>query len=345
MEKLELHGSQHDSSIFFGESIDNLSQFIPPTRTVIVTDRSIHPMVKHRLPDVPVFEVIPGEYSKSLRVATLFYRWLQDIGADRHTFIVGVGGGTICDLAGFVASTYMRGVGLGFVPTTLLAQVDASVGGKNSLNLYGFKNVVGTFYQPEFVLLDYSLLSTLPPVEVTGGLAEMIKHSVVADADRFTYFQEHAAELLRMELSHVAELVEWSVRLKSRYVVEDEFDRGLRRKLNFGHTWGHAVEGVTGIHHGQAVAIGMVFAAKLAQDKGYCEEGLVSALESILQQYHLPTRAQVLPWVVYNAMLKDKKRDADSVHFVLPRRIGEVEIERVSFEELKSFIERTQLSD
>ncbi len=343
MEKLELRGSQNDSTIYFGETIDRLSDYIPLRRTVFVTDRTIYPLVKQRLPEAPVFEVIPGEYCKSLRVATTFYRWLQDIGADRHTFIVGVGGGTVCDLAGFVASTYMRGVGLGFVPTTLLAQVDASVGGKNSLNLYGFKNVVGTFYQPEFVLLDYSLLASLPPEEVNGGLAEMIKHSVVADGERFHYFREYSAELLRMELPYISELIEWSVRLKSRYVVEDEFDRGLRRKLNFGHTWGHAVEGVTGIHHGQSVAIGMVFAARLAVDRGLCDISVVEELESMLQLYNLPIRAQVLPWVVYDAMLRDKKRDADGLHFILPRRIGQVEIEKVSFEDLRGFIERTQL--
>lgn len=344
METLQLKGLQRDSTVYLGESIDRLSDYIPLKDTMLVVDRSIYPKLKERLPDVPVFTIMPGEYSKSVRVATLFYRWLQEQGATRRTFIVGVGGGSICDLAGFVASTYMRGIGLGLVPTTLLAQVDASLGGKNALNLYGFKNIVGTFYQPEFSLLDYSLLQSLSSEEINGGLAELIKHSMITDAERFAYFDEHATHLQKLEEPYLSETISWSLRLKARLVEEDEFDRGVRRKLNFGHTWGHAVEGITNLHHGYAVAMGMVFATKLAVHRGLCDESLVTQLEALLKKYSLPTHTDVLPWVVFKAMQKDKKREGESINFILPHKVGEVTIERISFQELHNFIEVAMLS-
>lgn len=338
MQTIEIKGKHQKTLVRVGDSIDSLEQYIPKNKTVIISDRNVYPMLKDRLPNVPAFQVLPGDYSKSLRVATTIYRWLQELSVDRNAFILGVGGGVACDLAAFVAATYLRGVRLGLVPTTLLAQVDASIGGKNGLNLYGFKNIVGTFYPPEFILCDHTLLSTLPDVEINGGIAEMIKHCIVDSAQQFDYFNTHAESILSLQPDTIQPLIHWSVEIKKKFIELDEFDVDQRRKLNFGHTWGHAVEGITGMHHGHAVSIGMVFAARFALSLGICDEKVPQQIESILQKYNLPIGTDVLPWVIFEAMLRDKKRDADSIHFVFPTRIGECIVRKISIEKLKNYI-------
>lgn len=322
-----------------GESLDNLKNYLPSGEVFIISDRQIYPMLQPRLPKFPTLQVYPGDYSKSLRVATSIYRWLQDNYADRSAFLLGVGGGVVSDLTGFVAATYLRGVNFGLVPTTLLGQIDASIGGKNAINFDGFKNVVGTIYHPEFILCDHTLLATLPKEEVQGGIAELIKHTIIADETRFNQVYENAESILAINHDVLDPLIAWSIELKRSLVEGDEFEHGARRKLNFGHTWGHAVEAVTGIHHGRAVAIGMVFAARFAHARGLCDATVVEQIKGIIQRFGLPTEAQVLPWVVYEAIERDKKRDRDSIHFVFPRRIGEATIETIKLEELRAFID------
>lgn len=339
MKTIEVKAAQSVTKVYVGQSLDALSELIPVSRTVIITDRTVYPMLKDRLPDVPVYQVYPGDYSKSLRVATTIYRWLQELSADRNAFILGVGGGVPCDLAGFVAATYLRGVRLGFVPTTLLAQVDASIGGKNALNLYGFKNIVGTFYQPEFILCDHTLLKTLPEVEIHGGIAEMIKHSIITSEEKFDFIRDNSSQIASLQENVILPLIDWSIGVKKHFIELDEHDNDIRRVLNLGHTWGHAVEGITGIHHGQAVAIGMVFAVRFANHLGLCDHSIVEKIENILTTYGLPTRTDVLPWVIFEAMLRDKKRDADAINFVFPTRIGHCEIHKITIADLKRYIQ------
>lgn len=340
MKTFELKGAQKSTNIYLDAAIDYLADLTDPKKIFLVTDKNIYGKLHERFPaEIPTFQVLPGEYSKSLRVATLFYRWLQEHGADRQSSIVAIGGGTVCDLAGYVASTYMRGVGLAMIPTTLLAQVDAAIGGKNALNLYGFKNIVGTFYNPDFVLIDYSLLRSLPAPDVNGGLAEIIKHTIIGDEKMFRYMGENAGRALALDMSVIPKLVEWSVRFKAKFVEMDEYDQGERRKLNLGHTWGHAVEGVTGLHHGHCVAIGMLFAAQFAHHKGLCNKETVTAIREQIARFQLPQKEEVLPWVIYDAMLKDKKKETEAINFIFPKRIGEVTSEKVAFDEIKEFIE------
>lgn len=338
MESLNVKGALRTTNVLIDEQIDNIHKYTPKSEVFIISDRQVYPMVKDRLPDFPVYLVYPGDYSKSLRVATSIYRWLQDHYADRSAFLLGVGGGVISDLTGFVAATYLRGVNFGLVPTTVLAQIDASIGGKNAINFDGFKNVVGTVYHPEFILCDHTLLSMLPKEEVQGGVAELIKHAIIADAEKFDTIYRHAEEVLSVNHGILDPLIAWSIQLKRTFVESDEFEHGDRRKLNFGHTWGHAVEALTGVHHGFAIATGMVFAARFAHAKGLCDETVVMRIQEILQRYGLPTEAKVLPWVVYEAIERDKKRDKDTIHFVFPRRVGEVVVEQIRLEELRSFI-------
>lgn len=339
MKSLRVKGMLRSTEVLVGESIDNLQRYLPGKEVFIISDRQVYPMLEGRLPQYPVLQVYPGDYSKSLRMATSIYRWLQDNYADRSAFLLGLGGGVVSDLTGFVAATYLRGVNFGLVPTTLLGQIDASIGGKNAINFDGFKNVVGTIYHPEFILCDHTLLATLPKEEVQGGIAELVKHTIIASEERFNEVNENAEAILSINHDVLDPLIGWSIELKRGFVEDDEFDNGDRRKLNFGHTWGHAVEAVTGMHHGFAVAIGMVFAARFAYARGLCDASVVERITKILQRFGLPTEADVLPWVVYEAIERDKKRDHDSIRFVFPRRIGEASIETIKLEELREFID------
>lgn len=337
METIHLD-NEIQTDIFLGHCLKELKTFLTGRQAVLITDAHVAQLLGDQLPKLLTYTIVPGEHSKSLREASEIYRWLQNNGIDRDTVIVGLGGGVVCDLAGFVAATYMRGVPLILIPTTLLAQVDASIGGKNAVNLDGFKNIVGTFYQPEVILCDYSLLQTLPPEEVRGGVAEMIKHCMIADADMFDYFSTHSEKILSLTPDVIEQIIPWSIQIKKAFIESDLLDHGIRRTLNFGHTWGHAVEAVTGIHHGLAVAIGMSFATRFAVHKGVCQTELLTKLENLLQKFGLPTHTNVLPWVIFEAMKRDKKRSASNIHFILPREVGVTEIVDVSIEELKDFI-------
>jgi 3-dehydroquinate synthase len=280
-------------------------------------------------------EALPaGETTKSLEQANRLYDRLIDLQADRHTLVVAVGGGVIGDLAGFVAATYARGIPFVQIPTTLLSQVDSSVGGKVGVNHPRAKNMIGAFYQPLGVLIDTSLLETLPDREYRAGLAEVVKYGVILDASFFEYLETHVAELnLRIPevLRHV---VARSCRLKADVVEHDEFERtGLRAVLNYGHTFAHAFEALCGygeLLHGEAVAIGMVYASRLADRLGRIPVELTTRQELLLRRLSLPVRLphpKALPIdSLLGRMQLDKKTVGGQLRFVLPSRLGHVEL-------------------
>ena len=236
------------------------------------------------------------------------YEELMARSVDRSGFIVAVGGGIVCDVSGFVASTYLRGVRFGFVASTLLAQVDASVGGKNGVNVGGYKNMAGVFNQPEFVICDTDLLNTLPQREILSGAAEIIKQAAIADKRLFAYLEENSHRLVDLDRDVVEKLVYDSVNIKASVVNRDEKETGVRRILNFGHTFGHAVEKLTGITHGEAVAVGMVVAGALSRGRGLLKETDLGRLESLIDAMGLPTRLECDPEKLFDAMARDKKR-------------------------------------
>ncbi len=338
MRKIQLKGYSSQTDILVGAPFTKIRKYIKSPEIFILTDDNLKERVASEFQNIPTYPLTPGEHSKSLRSATEIYRWLQDNQADRHAILVGIGGGVVCDMAGFIAATYLRGIRVMLVPTTLLAQVDAAIGGKNAVNLDGFKNIIGTVHQPELVLSDLDFIRTLPPTEVTGGMAEVIKHCIIADCEHYDFLVNKHQEIKQLDMPIMEELVAWSVELKRRFVEKDEFDLGERRKLNFGHTWGHAVEGVTGIHHGFAVSIGMVFAARFGYHLGVTPASTVDKIERILSLYNLPLETHVLPWVIYEAMQKDKKKEDDTINFILPKEIGEVVVQRVEIDTVKEYI-------
>jgi 3-dehydroquinate synthase len=280
---------------------------------------------------VDVIVVEPGEASKSLDVAASLWQGLLELGADRKTVVAAVGGGVVGDLAGFIAATYARGLRFFQIPTSLLAQVDSSVGGKVGIDLPDAKNMVGAFLQPLGVLIDTATLATLPANEYRAGLAEVIKYGVILDAEFFEYLEANVAALNEREEDVLVRVIARCCRLKAGVVEKDEREEsGLRAVLNFGHTYGHAFETLCGygtLLHGEAVAIGMVCAARLAGRLGRVDAQFTARLRSLLQSLNMPTDVPKLdPEKILDAMMHDKKVRHGQLHFVLPCRMGHVEL-------------------
>jgi 3-dehydroquinate synthase len=253
-------------------------------------------------------------------------------------FLLGVGGGVVCDITGFVASTYLRGVRFGFVPTTILSQVDAAVGGKNGVNFKGFKNKIGTFTQPDFVWCAPSFFRTVPEREVHSGLAEVVKQALIADANLFEYIESQVQNILLLGESAMQRLVLDCLRIKADIVSRDEREYGERRKLNFGHTVGHAVEQLTELTHGEAVSVGMAVAAKISVHLGLLSAADYTRITNLLQRLYLPMSFSSAVSAIIEALKQDKKREGDAVHFVLLDGIGHAVVKALPFKELREIL-------
>ena len=334
MKTYNITGTTGTSQILVGEKLQNLPRYIPSEKAVIVTDANVDRLYKDAFPPYPKVVIDPGEGSKTLAVVEKIYGRLLEMEADRTSFVVGIGGGVVCDIAGFAASTYMRGLSFGFVATSLLAQVDASVGGKNGVNFRTYKNLVGTFNQPEFVICDLGLLNTLPEKEALCGLAEVVKHALIRDAALFDYLESHVEAVRALERGAAEKMVAESVVIKSEVVNRDEREGGLRRILNFGHTFGHAVEHLTGISHGEAVSIGMVMACDISVRKGLLDPAAAARAKTLLQRLGLPVSTDIDLNRFMDAVGKDKKRERDFVHFVLLKNVGETVVEKIILDDL-----------
>lgn len=338
MKTLHIHGSTGRSTLMVGETLTRLHRYVPLDRTVIITDPAILRLYGDRFPDCPIVEIGAGEKNKTLKTIQEIYERLIDMEADRSTWIVGIGGGIVCDVAGFAASTYMRGVKFGFVASTLLAQVDAGVGGKNGVNFSGYKNMVGTFNQPDFVICDSEMLKTLSASDLRCGFAEIVKHGAIADPALFRYIEDHWQAALALDPAAIERMVYDSIVIKSEIVNEDEREQGVRRKLNFGHTFGHAVEKVSGVPHGEAVSVGMAVAALLSVKKGYLAPADAERISRLLEKLGLPTRIAVNRKSAIDALKRDKKREGDRIKFVLLKQIGEAVVEDIRIEDLEGVL-------
>ncbi len=335
MKTFTINTDSSPSRILIAERLENLQRYIPVAKPIIITDTNVGKLYPLDAIAGGVITIGTGETIKTLETVEKIYAQLLSLQADRSAFIVGVGGGIVCDITGFAASTFMRGVRFGFVATSLLAQVDASVGGKNGVNFQGYKNMVGLFHQPEFVICDLEVLKTLPPREISCGLAEIVKHAAIADADFFAFLEEQAESVLALDPEAIEKLVLRLVDIKSAIVSRDETEKGERRLLNFGHTFGHAIEKVSGISHGEAVSIGMVMAAALS-----VKRGLLSAQEDrrqrdLLAKLQLPNGFASDPQKILDAVTKDKKKAGDRIHFILLAGIGNAVVEPIAIEELE----------
>ncbi|MFH0925418.1 MAG: 3-dehydroquinate synthase [bacterium] len=319
-----------------------------PTVSKLYKETIVESLEKEALESY-VIEIPDGESYKNLKYAEKLYDKLIEYKFDRKSVILALGGGVIGDLAGFVAATYMRGIAYIQVPTTLLAQVDSSVGGKVAVNHPQGKNMIGAFYQPKFVFTDISTIKTLPKRELISGLAEVIKYGVIADADFFTYLEENMPKILNLDCNYLSYLIEISCGIKAQVVAQDEQEFGLRAILNYGHTIGHALETVTNYQrfkHGEAVGLGMIYAAKISHYLNLCDKEVVDRHYSLIKAAGLSddindsstkqplivnnekrrtkNKKRVFIDEVISTLYLDKKVHYGKLRFILTERIGSV---------------------
>ncbi|MCI0503596.1 3-dehydroquinate synthase [Candidatus Micrarchaeota archaeon] len=339
MRTMTLQAPSGACKIALGESIGNLKGYCGGAdKIVAITDSNVRRLHGEKLGGMESIAMEPGEAHKTLETAEAIYARLLELEADRSSFIVGVGGGIVCDVAGFVASTYMRGVRFGFVPTTLLAQVDASVGGKNGINFRGYKNIIGTIRQPEFCICDFSLLGTLPKEELRNGFAEAVKTAAIGDASLFSFLEGNWDSAFALQRAAIEKVVHDSLQVKMRIVSADEGEKGQRMKLNFGHTIGHAIEKAAGIPHGEAISIGMVAAANLSRKKAGLDAKEAQGLEKLLKEIGLPTHLGAKKAEVLEAIRKDKKRYGAKIRMILLERIGSARMADVGLGEMEGVV-------
>ncbi len=337
MKLLEIHtNNSHTSKIFIGESYKNVTNYIDASQIVIITDTTIKALYPDFFHPYKVIEIKPGEKNKNLKTVEKIYEELMNLEVDRSSFILGFGGGVISDITGFVASTYMRGIRFGFVSTTLLSQVDASIGGKNGVNFNGYKNIIGVFNQPEFVICDLSVLSTLKRNDFKSGFAEIIKHALINDPLLFELLENNYRRALKLDNDVLEHMIYSSLKVKACIIERDEKEKGERKKLNFGHTFGHALEKAHGISHGEAVSIGMILASRLSRIyNNFISSELSERIEHVLQKYRLPTNIHFKKDEIFDAIKKDKKRGLHEIDFILLHSIGNVFVKKIPIAQLE----------
>jgi 3-dehydroquinate synthase len=340
LEKISVITGNHKSVILIGTKWKNFIKYVPVKNAVFVTDNNLLRLYGKRFPLFPILSIAPGEKSKNLDVINNLAGQLLDLGIDRNGFIIGIGGGVVCDIAGFLASVYMRGIGFGFVSTSLLSQVDASVGGKNGVNVGPVKNILGNFNQPEFVICDTEMLKTLPEDEYLSGLAELIKTGMILDAGLIEMIEQNVEPILNRESLLLTKLIGRSVALKASVVSEDEKENGIRMILNFGHTFGHAIEAQTGLKHGYAVAAGMMIAADISVELGILQPVNRKRLDNLLNAFKLHkdyrvSKEQLMPFIV-----RDKKKSGESVNFVILEKTGKAIVQKIDVAGLLNLYEK-----
>jgi 3-dehydroquinate synthase len=340
--KIPVGLGERSYDIFAGGVLDRaagyLAPFVKGRKCLLLTDSNVGPLYAGKISKILseaeaetfIYTFPAGEAHKTLETAGAICSYAVKCGLDRSSLLVALGGGVCGDIAGFVAAIYMRGINFIQIPTTLLAAVDSSVGGKTGVDLPDGKNLIGAFWQPKLVLIDPEMLSTLPAKEIRCGLAEVVKYGVILDSALFAKLEQNIQKLNAPDLQFYPEIIARCCELKSQVVAADERESGLRGILNYGHTFGHAVELVSdfAIAHGEGVAIGMNMAAELAVQSGLLDRAAAVRQRELLEKLSLPCRLSVCcdPEKIYAGMLKDKKKVGSRLNLVIPLAIGKVEI-------------------
>lgn len=335
MTKKEYAFSNKTVNCYFDAAFLSLAEITGQRSVIILTDENVYEGHKALLDLYPVIRILPGEENKSQAKVDQVVQQLISLNADRDTMLLGVGGGVVTDITGYVASVYMRGIRFGFVPTSILAMVDAAIGGKNGIDVGVFKNMIGTIRQPDFILYDYSFLRSLPVSEWVNGFAEVIKHACIKDAVMFSMLEKYSLHEYQSDPTLISELIERNVNIKSAIVTKDEFEAGERKLLNFGHTIGHAVENLHHIPHGHAVSIGMVAACNLSEQLGHLHFEEAARIVGLLARYHLPVDLETDHASVFEVLKMDKKRKGDAVQFILLKKIGDADIISIPLADLE----------
>lgn len=339
MNLLEYTFSGKKVAYYLDASLSSLEAIVPVNRTIVVTDETVYQAHAGSLSGYKTIVIPAGEQHKNQSTVNHILDELIRMEADRQSFLIGVGGGVVTDIAGFAASIYMRGIRFGFVPTTILGQVDASIGGKNGIDAGMYKNMIGVIRQPDFILFDHSLLQTLPHAQWVNGFAEIIKHACIKDASLFELLEQKRLEDFQHDHLLLSELIARNVQIKSDVVSKDEFETGDRKLLNFGHTIGHAVENTYELLHGHAVSIGMAAACGLSVAVGGFSVAEQERVLQVLQQYRLPVHLSYDRKKVFDILKMDKKRVRDDISFILLKRIGHAVIQKIPLKELEVLTE------
>jgi len=321
---------------YFDADFTYLTKLIDKDHTVLVTDENIFRAQPKKFKGWKTIVLKAGEEHKIQATANYVIEQLIGMGADRKTVLVGVGGGVITDLTGYVAAIYMRGLKVGFVPTTILAMVDASIGGKNGIDVGIYKNLVGTIRQPDFLLYDYSFLRSLPENEWINGFAEIIKHSCIKDAPLFRELEQKKLSSYRRDKAALGKLIRRNAVIKSTVVEKDEFETGERRLLNFGHTLGHAIENMYALSHGQAISIGMVVACNISAQLAKFKDS--ERVVKVLAQYGLPVHTEFDRKKAFDILKMDKKRERKDMNYVLLEKIGKGIVKSIPMTQLEQII-------
>ncbi|HLK28212.1 MAG TPA: 3-dehydroquinate synthase [Puia sp.] len=336
MQKKIFQFSSKRVSYYFDADFSYLEKIVEKDHAAIITDENIFKTFKKKFDGWNVIVIKAGEEYKVQETVDKIVKQLIEREADRKTFLIGVGGGIVTDITGFVGSVYMRGVKFGFVPTSLLAMVDASIGGKNGIDVGAYKNLIGTINQPDFLLYDISFLKSLPQYEWTNSFAEIIKHACIKDVALFKELEKNKLSHYQKNKAALVKLISRNALLKSNVVQKDEFETGERQLLNFGHTLGHAIEKVYELSHGHAISIGMVAACILSEH--YFDFKESSRVITTLDKYGLPTLAEFEPKKVFDMMKMDKKKVKQSINYVLLKKVGHAETKAIPINELEKII-------
>ena len=326
------------TAFFFAAGISHLKKITDPKATILITDQNLFDAHAQRFKGWKTIVLKPGEEFKVQSTVDTIIQQLIDMEADRKTTLVGIGGGVITDITGYVASVYMRGLRFGFIPTSLLALVDASIGGKNGIDVGVYKNMVGVIRQPSFILHDMIFLNTLPQREWENGFAEIIKHACIKDAAMFRDLEMSSLLTYQKRKTAICNLVQRNAMIKAKVVQKDEFEKNERRLLNFGHTLGHALENQYDLMHGQAVSIGMTYACHISEQlTGFKQTDKVVRM---LEQYGLPTYMSFNKQKVFDVLKMDKKRERKEMNYVLLEKIGKSVVKSIPLTQLEKIISK-----
>ncbi|MEY4051633.1 MAG: 3-dehydroquinate synthase [Chitinophagia bacterium] len=336
MKNWKVKFSSQTVSFFLEGKFAAIDKIVDKTNTFYITDENVYGLHEKKFKGKKTIVIPSGEEHKHQTTVDFIIESLLNFGATREAILIGVGGGVVTDMVGYVAGIYMRGVAVGFVPTTILAMVDASIGGKNGIDVGLYKNMVGLIRQPSFLLYDLNLLTTLPKHQWENGFAEIIKHAAIKDAAMMKDLARHDLTYYQKNKKALALLIFKNVKIKAKVVQEDEFEKGDRKLLNFGHTLGHAIENQYALLHGHAISIGMVYAAKISQVlEGFKDTGL---LVDTLKKYGLPTSMHFEINQALQIMQRDKKKIGASMQYVLLKKMGKAVYQNVPMKSLEKLI-------
>ncbi len=336
MQKKTFQFSAKKVSYYFDAEFTRLTKLVDKNNAVLITDENIYACHTKKFAGWKTIKIRAGEGGKRQSTVDSIIDQLIELKADRKTVLVGVGGGVVTDITGFVASIYMRGVKFGFAPTTVLGMVDASIGGKNGIDVGVYKNMVGTIRQPEFLLYDVSFLNTLPESEWVNGFAEIIKHASIKNEKLFAELEKNKLAFYQKNKEALSKLIKTNATIKSEIVKKDEFEHGERKLLNFGHTIGHAIENVYELSHGHAISIGMVAACILSEQ--FTNFKQTARVIGLLSKYGLPTLAEFNSKKAFEVLKMDKKKVQHSMNYVLLNRIGEGVVKTIPMDQLEKLI-------